>query len=170
MKNNSHPADPGPLPEFKPTECVHCHEKFPTMSRIPIIGEPASAGFERFCANLIKHLTTKHPEQAQSAMLEAASVYQGLCGWLALKNFQSYDPEMIRQMDQTRHYLHAKTRMVKVTDQRITQKVDEIAGFTNMAMAAEHREAVVQLLKDFRDVYEERGLHPLTQDGPKLVV
>jgi hypothetical protein len=114
----------------------------------------------------MNHLARAHPMEAQAAMMEAAA----LTGWMYLKHFQSYDPEMIRQMDQTRHTLHARTRMISITDEKIRQRVDEIPGLTNMSMPAEQRELVIQLITEVRDVYEERGLHPPTQAGPKLVV
>ncbi len=159
-RNSRDPHDPGPMP-IHVTTCKHCDDRFGSVAA-PIIGQPPSAKYMVFMQGLMKHLADKHPQVAND-MLHG----QGLFGtMLCLDQFNTDDDGLVEQRDQTRHWVHNRTRRVRISDATIEEKV------LLLALDAEKQSAVIQLIKTMRDVLEEVGMYPQNSGNgqPKIIL
>ena len=151
--------DPGPLPMHR-TCCKHCDQVF-TAVAAPVIGETPNQKYQVWLQGLFQHIVQKHPEVAQE-MLHG----QGLFGtMLCLDQYVTDDDGLAGQRNSCRAWVHHRTTRVKVSDETIDQKV------SLLALEPDKQSAVVSLLKEMRDVFEERGVlegHP--QNGQPRVI
>lgn len=139
-----------------PTTCRVCGEQFTTPS-VAIIGQTADQRIGEFGGRLAQHILTKHKEIA----VYAATMQQQFDGMLCLMNFNIAEPELTDQLDQIRFQINRLTRRAVVSDETIMQRVAEL-GLLNPADESK----VYQLLKDMRDVLEERGRYPHLVPAP----
>ena len=130
------------------TTCAHCPQKFTTPGFGDLLGtDSGRVKITNVFQALIGHLQKRHPEAARKADLAAAM----LGGLLRLMNFQSDDPAAQQMRDWNRHVIHEMTRAVTCPDNKIEEQVKalELNEYTHLR--------VVTLLKQMRDVIEERG-------------
>ncbi|MGD0652531.1 MAG: hypothetical protein ABSA97_15550 [Verrucomicrobiia bacterium] len=130
------------------TTCAHCPQKFTT----PGFGDllPTESGRVKIgnvFQALIGHLQKRHPQEAQKADLSAAM----LGGLLRLMNFHSDDPVALQMREWNRHVIHEMTRAVVCPDNKIEEQVAALGLNEYTALR------VTTLLKQMRDVIEERG-------------
>jgi hypothetical protein len=130
------------------TTCAHCPQKFTTPGFGDLIGT-ASGGVKigNVFHALVRHLQKRHPEMAQKADL-AAAMFGGL---LRLMNFHTDDPVALQMREWNRHVIHEMTRSVTCPDNKIEEQVAALGLNEYTALR------VVTLMKQMRDVIEERG-------------
>ena len=162
------PATPDPATLAKyTTKCRHCKQVFRSVG-VPIIGESPDKRAAAFINSMVNHLMKEHPEIAQRCYVEQAT----FGGVLFINEFESNDPELLSQRELGRHRIHEKTRRVHVSDATIEERVATIAVEFNertRSMDCSQTE-VVRLIKQFRDAYEEVGLHPEVSLQPAPIV
>ncbi len=138
------------------TTCAHCPQKFTTPGFGDLIGTPSGqVKIGNVFQALIGHLQKRHPEAAKKADL-AAAMFGGL---LRLMSFHTDDPVAQQMREWNRHVVHEMTRSVTCPDNKIEEQIK--AALKPMALNefTEHAVTVtmVKLLKQQRDVIEERG-------------
>jgi hypothetical protein len=91
-----------------------------------------------------------HPERINLNM----AVYQMWDSYSVLACF-TLSGQLAVDRDKMRHQLHKNTRLMRVSDQKLFERV---ANLKLINPAEQSR--VLELLTEMRDLYEERGLHP----------
>ncbi len=130
------------------TTCAHCPQKFTT----PGFGDLLSTDSGRVkivhvFESLIGHLTKRHAEAERKAQMSAGM----LLGLLRLSNFHSDDPVAQQMREWNRHVIHEMTRARTCPDSKIEEQVAALQLNEYTALK------VVTLMKQMRDVIEERG-------------
>jgi hypothetical protein len=159
--------------------CRLCGKTFLPPADPIVLNDPTPA-WAKFVGTLTTHLAQKHKRELQTAQIQAGE-YAGV---LSLLNFDTPDAEMQKHFDYVRWKVHNVTTRARVSDERITERVQKIfdslwdAGVRdaitdaptpadcrdNLTSSIEStRAAVVCLLAEMRDVIEERGLYDAAQ-------
>ena len=152
-------GDPGPVPPLELTSCLECGKKFKSTVAVPIVGQPGAQYF-KFVNDLVNHVTSEH----RQLILEYPALQAALGTILLMRHFAIHDPEFLRQLDPVRHQIHDLTRARKVSDETIAAKV------SLLALDPEKHASVVALLKEIRDVLEERLGYEQPGSKPVLTV
>lgn len=137
-----------------PTKCAHCSHVFPLA--VPIVGAPKDAEFFQMCGLIATHLMNKHVEVAKGIIQRQAEVGFAISGLMALEHVESSDVGLSKWRDQSRHRLHEFTTKNRISDATIELKVREL-DYKNETLPDD----IIQLVKDVRDILEEKGLYPL---------
>jgi hypothetical protein len=104
----------------------------------------------KFSHSLSQHLIKKHPERVNLNL----AIYQMYDSYSVLACFVLSGPLQI-EYDKMRHQLHKNTRLVRVSDQKLIEKVTALG-----LLSSRDQQAVLQMFTEMRDIYEEIGLHP----------
>lgn len=115
------------------------------------MGETDQDKFRRFGMHLAEHILKKHPEIAAAHAVQQ----QMFDGMLMLMNFNTEDPELKRQRDMIRHQIHRLTQRCVVSDETLMRKVAEA-----QIVSPDAQMKAYELLREMRDVLEERDLYP----------
>jgi hypothetical protein len=130
------------------TSCAHCPQKFTTPGFGDLIStESGRVKITNVFQSLILHLHKKHPQEAQRADMVAAN----LGGLLRLMNFHTDDPVALQMREWNRHVIHEMTRARTCSDEKINEQIAALGLDEYTALR------VVTLMKQMRDVIEERG-------------
>lgn len=172
--------DPATLAKYT-TKCRHCKQVFRSVG-VPIIGESPDKRAAAFINSMVNHLMKEHPEIAQRCYVEQAT----FGGVLFINEFESNDPELLSQRELGRHRIHEKTRRVHVSDATIEEQVKRLEAHHTHDVPPGHEtdpdidpgpevwwvrvNDIVALMKEFRDAYEEVGLHPEVSLQPAPIV
>lgn len=152
--------DPGPLPEIA-TTCAHCPARF--FTPIHTVGEPEQARYVKLLSMLGDHLNRKHKDKAAESISQQMNASLDYSGIIVLSHFNSNDEGLIQFREAARNRLHSFTRKVHVSDSTIEEKV------AILALPADKQSAVVELLKQMRNVLEEIPLES-QQPASRLVL
>lgn len=162
-----------------PCKCRHCPKVFygpeEGLGGAVIVNEAQQRRAMRYVQSLTQHLQKHHPQALQAAQI-FGSEYAGM---LALSNFDTEDALVQEQRDFVRWKVHNATRRAVVNDDRIVEKVSTVLdGFLvgdperekklNESMADGLGAKIVEVMKQMRDVLEERGrynIQPMTPAG-----
>lgn len=153
-------GDPGPVPPLELTSCLECGKKFKSTIAVPLIGQPPGAQYAKFANDLVNHAVTEH----RQAVLEYPILQASLGTILLMRHFSIHDAEFLKQLDPVRHRIHELTRARRVSDETIQAKV------SLLALDEEKHASVVALLKEMRDVLEERLGYEQPGSKPVLTV
>lgn len=148
-------------------QCRICGQKFkgPEMGGPIIVGEKETTRIQRYVLKLTEHLQQKHPEQL-GMFAQQSGDYLGL---LCLMTFDTADEELAKERDFLRWQLHRATRRVFVTDERIAEKCKVLVDAAMMngvlpqieqAERVAVEDHIAGLLREMRNVFEERGRYP----------
>ena len=170
----------------RPIVCKLCGHQFKTRSlaAAAILGNNPQAKLKQIAALIqqpMEHIAKHHGEQLQFCQQVASE----LAGMLTLNLIQCDEPAIEEQRDSTRWRIFQMMRRVKISDERIKERLalafmntalteagEPIikhatdAPATLMATAVEWIEAplakaILQTVIDMRDVMEERGRYPM---------
>jgi hypothetical protein len=146
----------------QPTKCAHCSRTFPLA--VPIVGAPKDTGYIQLTGQLAQHLIQKHPQIAKKAVENQLNMGVGISALMCLQNFESTDEGLLKWRDLIRHNLHRFATKNRISDATIREKVDTLFAEATHAPAAVSKligpETVIQLVKDVRDILEERLGYP----------
>lgn len=130
------------------TTCAHCPQKFTTPGFGDLLGtESGRLKIGNVFQALIGHLQKRHPQEAQKADMAAAM----LAGLLRLMNFRTDDPVALQMREWNRHVIHQMTRARTYPNNKIKKQIAALGLNKFTALR------VVTLMKQMRDVIEERG-------------
>lgn len=103
------------------SECMLCHEKFvgPVAA---VIGKPHGR-LMQYLEKLTKHYIEKHPKEYSFAFLKANE----FLGFLVMLNYKTSDPEIHKQRDLTRWWLHQLTLNGRISDDAIKEEAKKFA-------------------------------------------
>ena len=135
-----------------PTHCIHCSKRFPFA--VPIIGAPKDTEYIQLTGQLAQHVMDKHPLMAKRAVEQQLQIGMGVSSLMVLVNFKSSDAGLANWRDRVRFQIHDFARKNKISDATIEEKVKAI--FPDNPNAGSMSE-VIALVKEMRDVLEERG-------------
>ena len=135
-----------------PTHCIHCSKRFPLA--VPIIGAPKDTEYVQLTGQLAQHVLDKHPLMAKKTFEQQVQIGMGVSSLLVLTNYRSSDAGLANWRDRVRFQIHDFARKNKISDATIEEKVKAI--FPDDPNAGSMSE-VIALVKEMRDVLEERG-------------
>lgn len=125
-----------------------------------LLNEKPNTRVVKYIRKLVTHIGQKHPE-ALAVYQQQSGEYLGL---LCLMVYETSDEAVAAERDYLRWALHKATRRVVVTDERTDQKAKELidgcfhdglfGGGTDTLII---QGRVAELLREMRDVFEERG-------------
>jgi len=78
-----------------------------------------------------------------------------------LTNYTSQDEGLVKWRDLVRHRLHDFATKNRISDATIEEKVHALFYLSNGNYDAAGESDVLQLVKDVRDILEERGMYPV---------
>jgi hypothetical protein len=111
------------------------------------VGEPPERRHQEFMAKLVNHMATAHAQLFQSELFIPQSTYgTALIGI----NFSTDDEAFAQHIEGARADAHRRTLRFSLPDSSIEEKVSVLA------LDPEKQAAVVKLICEMRDVYEER--------------
>lgn len=148
------------------TTCVHCGDKLtPDQVKVTGPGGKQAAGlvidphqrFSMFLQLLVQHALTRHPEKTSADFMRGQAFGTVL---MIGNHYRSPDEDLTKYRDQIRHMVHELSRKNKVSDSTIEAKVKEL-GLHSLT----DEQLVIELITQFRYVYEERGLYPELELG-----
>jgi hypothetical protein len=140
----------------QPTKCVHCSRTFPFA--VPIVGAPKDSEYYILTGQLAQHLVDKHPLEAKKAV-EAQMIWgMGISTIMCLRHFDSTDEGLTSFRDLVRHRLHEFSTKHRISDATIEQKVKALCSPDQFGLS---QWDVIQLVKDVRDILEEKGMYPI---------
>ena len=138
-----------------PTHCIHCSKRFPFA--VPIIGAPKDTEYIQLTGQLAQHVMDKHPLMAKKAVEQQLQIGMGVSSLLVLTNYKSSDAGLANWRDRVRFQIHEFARKNKISDATIEEKVrvlmPELTNENDIRLRAE----VIALVKEMRDILEERG-------------
>ena len=136
-----------------PTHCIHCSKRFPVA--VPIIGAPKDTEYIQLTGQLAQHVMDKHPLMAKRAVEQQLQIGMGVSSLMVLVNFKSSDAGLANWRDRVRFQIHEFARKNKISDATIEEKVRAL--YDSVPEAPDTQE-VIALVKEMRDILEERGL------------
>ena len=99
----------------------------------------------------------KHPLMAKKAVEQQLQIGMGVSSLLVLTNYKSSDAGLANWRDRVRFQIHEFARKNKISDATIEEKVrvlmPELTNENDIRLRAE----VIALVKEMRDILEERG-------------
>jgi hypothetical protein len=114
----------------------------------------------QLCGQLAQHLMQKHPLMAKKAVEQQMQMGIGLSGLCVLANFVSNDEGLAKWRDLIRHQFHDFSTRNRISDATIEEKVKalDFAPYFDLDSdrSDEIKPAVIALVKDVRDIIEER--------------
>lgn len=146
-----------------PTKCLHCSQTFPQA--LPIVGAPKDTEFLQTCGMIAEHLMRKHPDITQAILQRQAAFGFAVSGIITLGNVETFDEGLSKWRDLSRHALHQFSIRNWISDAIIEARVREL--FPDDPHAGSMSE-VVALIKEMRDVLEERIGYPI--DAQSIVL
>ncbi len=142
-----------------PTHCIHCSKRFPLA--VPIIGAPKDTEYIQLTGQLAQHVMDKHPLMAKKAVEQQLQIGMGVSSLMVFQNFKSSDAGLVNWRDRVRFQIHDFARKNKISDATIEEKVKAMAhhGHGEFPTGQKVIDAadVIALVKEMRDVLEERG-------------
>ena len=135
-----------------PTHCIHCSKRFPLA--VPIIGAPKDAEYVQLTGQLAQHVLDKHPLMAKKTFEQQVQIGMGVSSLMVLVNFKSSDAGLVNWGDRVRFQIHEFARKNKISDATIEDKVVALFNDTSHSPLQAH---VIALVKEMRDILEERG-------------
>ena len=138
------------------TKCMHCSQTFALS--VPIVGAPKDAEFFHTCGAIAQHLMKAHPEFARVVLERQAQFGFALSGMLTLEHVESTDAGLSKWRDQSRHQLHEFSTKNRISDATIEAKAKML--FPDDPHVSNMGE-VIALVKELRDILEEKGTYPL---------
>lgn len=134
-----------------PAQCKLCGKAFALPVQLYELGSNTpTADLMKFSQDVSLHLSKQHPERVNLNL----AIYQMYDSYSVLACIRLAGP-LAGEFDKMRHQLHKHTRLVRVTDQKLIERVMGLG-----LLSSKDQQAVLELLTEFRDIYEERGLHP----------
>jgi hypothetical protein len=134
-----------------PARCKLCGKEFPLPGQLYELGTTTpSPELMKFSQRISTHLANRHKDRVNLNL----AIYQMYDSYSVLACFNLAGP-LAKEFDKMRHQLHKHTRLLRVSDQKLMQKVAELH-----LISAKDQEAVLNMITEMRDMYEERGLHP----------
>ena len=138
-----------------PTHCIHCSKRFPLA--VPIIGAPKDTEYIQLTGQLAQHVMDKHPLMARKAVEQQLQIGMGVSSLMVLVNFKSSDAGLANWRDRVRFQIHDFARKNKISDATIEEKVKVLMPDLTNENDIRLRAEVIALVKEMRDVLEERG-------------
>jgi len=143
----------------QPTKCQHCSKTFAIA--VPIVGAPKDTEYIQLTAQLAQHLMDKHPLMAKKAVEQQMQIGLGVSALMCLVHFESTDSGLASWRDRARFQLHDFSRKTRISDQTIETKVKAITHTPGNGPYCEEAVVttsdVIALVKEMRDILEERG-------------
>ena len=138
-----------------PTHCIHCSKRFPLA--VPIIGAPKDTEYVQLTGQLAQHVLDKHPLMAKKTFEQQVQIGMGVSSLMVLVNFKSSDAGLANWRDRARFQIHDFARKNKISDATIEEKVKVLMPDLTNENDIRLRAEVIALVKEMRDVLEERG-------------
>ena len=138
-----------------PTHCIHCSKRFPLA--VPIIGAPKDTEYVQLTGQLAQHVLDKHPLMAKKTFEQQVQIGMGVSSLMVLVNFKSSDAGLVNWGDRVRFQIHEFARKNKISDATIEEKVKVLMPDLTNENDIRLRAEVIALVKEMRDILEERG-------------
>lgn len=111
----------------------------------------------KFSQKVSTHLTKIHPERVALNF----AIYQMFDSYSVLACFHLNGPLLV-EFDKMRHQLHKHTRYLRVSDNKLLEKVASLGLLSTI-----DQQKVLKMYTEMRDLYEERGLYPEIEEAEK---
>lgn len=140
------------------TKCRLCPQIFQASPMdVPIVGEPPAARIQKFVMALMAHLQKKHGEH-MALISQGGGEFMGL---LALRSFETADPNIQQTIELARARFFVVTRKNLMPDAMIVEKA------VSLGLDPATQQQVVDLMKEMRDVLTEQGKYATFQQQPE---
>lgn len=127
-------------------KCRHCGAHIAPPP--PIIGDTNDQRIARHLSLMTEHLQT---HDRGKPLIVAAMHGNEYANLMMLSNYETGNPDILHQHDFARWRIHTSTRRATVSDEKIAEKVKALG------LSEDDSARVAELLKEMRDVIEERG-------------
>jgi hypothetical protein len=132
------------------TTCKLCGQRF-SNNALPVIGDVPDAATQNFVKALIKHLKIVHARHFAQFTQDMIVLSDQFAGWLALRSFQTEDPNLAQSQEILRKWVHSITRKNQLFDADLLDRV------SRLGLSAAEAEPVTALCKELRDYLTEQG-------------
>lgn len=145
------------------TKCSHCDRTFALA--VPILGQQAGTEYVQLAGQCGQHLVDAHPKIARAFVQQQMQLSMDGSALMVLANYSSTDAGLLKWRDEIRYRIHNAFRKNTISDETISEKA-KLLGLTD-----EETAEVIVLLKEMRDVLEERDpFNPMAIPAQSIVL